>query len=77
MPRLKDLKDPEVGPVLEKVFGAAAPAEKRLKVAKFLQHWAARLHGAGVPQTQRFMFTVLTDFDKKKKMAKKLISMRK
>lgn len=83
MPRLKDLKDPEVGPVLEKVFGAAAPAEKRLKVAKFLQHWAARLHGvgtwhgAGVPQTQRFMFTVLTDFDKKKKMAKNLISMRK
>ena len=82
MPRLKDLKDPEVGPVLQKVFGAAAPAEKRLKVAKFLQHWAAGLHGvgtwhgAGAPQTQRFMFTVLTDFDKKKKMAKKLMGMK-
>ena len=82
MPRLKDLDNPEVGPTLKKVFGAAAPAEKRLKVAKFLQHWAAGLHGAGTwhgagaPQTQRFMFQVLTDFEKKKKMAKKLMGMK-
>jgi len=82
MPRLKDLDNPDVGPTLKKVFGAAAPADKRLKVAKFLQHWAAGLHGAGTwhgagaPQTQRFMFTVLTDFDKKKKMAKKLMGMK-
>jgi len=82
MPRLKDLDNPEVGPTLKKVYGAAAPADKRLKVAKFLQHWAAGLHGAGTwhgagaPQTQRFMFTVLTDFDKKKKMAKKLMGMK-
>lgn len=82
MPRLKDLEDPEVGPVLKKAFGAAAPADKRLKVAKFLQHWSAGLHGpgtwhgAGAPQTQRFMFTVLTDFDAKKKMAKKIMGMK-
>ncbi|OPY86544.1 MAG: 4-hydroxybutyryl-CoA dehydratase/vinylacetyl-CoA-Delta-isomerase [Smithella sp. PtaU1.Bin162] len=82
MPRLKDLEDPEVGPVLQKAFGAAAPAEKRLKVAKFLQHWTSGLHGvgtwhgAGAPQAQRFMFTVLTDFDKKKKMAKKLMGLK-
>jgi 4-hydroxybutyryl-CoA dehydratase/vinylacetyl-CoA-Delta-isomerase len=82
MPRLKDLEDPEVGPALKKAFAAAAPAEKRLKVAKFLQHWSAGLHGpgtwhgAGAPQTQRFMFTVLTDFEKKKKMAKKLMGMK-
>jgi 4-hydroxybutyryl-CoA dehydratase/vinylacetyl-CoA-Delta-isomerase len=82
MPRLKDLEDPEVGPMLKKAFGAAAPADKRLKVAKFLQHWSAGLHGpgtwhgAGAPQTQRFMFTVLTDFDAKKKMAKKLMGMK-
>ena len=81
MPRMKDLEDPEVGPMLKKAFGAMAPAEKRMKVAKFLQHWAAGLHGAGTwhgagaPQTQRFMFTVLTDFEKKKKMAKKLMGM--
>jgi len=82
MPRLKDLEDPEVGPMLKKAFGAAAPAEKRLKVAKFLQHWSAGLHGpgtwhgAGAPQTQRFMFTLLTDFEAKKKMAKKIMGMK-
>ncbi|NPU83432.1 MAG: aromatic ring hydroxylase [Syntrophaceae bacterium] len=82
MPRLKDLEDPEVGPMLKKAFGAAAPADKRMKVAKFLQHWSAGLHGpgtwhgAGAPQTQRFMFTVLTDFDAKKKMAKKIMGMK-
>lgn len=81
MPRMKDLDDPEVGPMLKKAFGAAAPADKRMKVAKFLQHWSAGLHGpgtwhgAGAPQTQRFMFTVLTDFDAKKKMAKKIMQM--
>ena len=82
MPRLKDLEDPEVGPMLKKAFAAAAPADKRLKVAKFLQHWSAGLHGtgtwhgAGAPQTQRFMISVLTDFDAKKKMAKKLMGMK-
>jgi hypothetical protein len=33
-------------------------------------------HRSGAPQTQRFMFTVVTDFDKKKKMAKKLMGMK-
>lgn len=82
MPRQKDLEDPEVGPMLKKAFTAAAPADKRLKVAKFLQHWSAGLHGpgtwhgAGAPQTQRFMISVLTDFDAKKKMAKKVMGMK-
>ncbi|HUH66228.1 MAG TPA: 4-hydroxyphenylacetate 3-hydroxylase N-terminal domain-containing protein [Syntrophales bacterium] len=82
MPRQKDLSDPEVGPMLKKAFGAAAPADKRLKVAKFLQHWTAGLHGpgtwhgAGAPQTQRFMISVLTDFEAKKKMAKKCMGLK-
>jgi 4-hydroxybutyryl-CoA dehydratase/vinylacetyl-CoA-Delta-isomerase len=81
-PKLKDLEDPEVGPMLKKAFAAAAPADKRLKVAKFLQHWSAGLHGpgtwhgAGAPQTQRFMISVLTDFDSKKKMAKKIMGLK-
>lgn len=81
MPRIKDLEDPVVGPALKKAFSAVAPAEKRLKVAKFLQHWTAGLHGpgtwhgAGAPQTQRYMFSVLTDFEKKKKLAKKLMGL--
>jgi len=82
MPRLKDLEDPEVGPTLQKVFKSAAPADKRLKVAKFLQHWSAGLHGpgtwhgAGAPQAQRFTISALTDFEKKKKMAKKIMGMK-
>src|SRR5512137_217853 len=44
-PRMKDLDDPEVGPILNKAFGAVAPAKKRMKIAKFLQHWTAGLHG--------------------------------
>ena len=81
-PKLKDLENPEVGPMLKKAFASAAPAEKRLKVAKFLQHWSAGLHGpgtwhgAGAPQTQRFMISVLTNFDAKKKMAKKIMGMK-
>lgn len=81
-PRLKDLENPEVGPMLKKAFTAAGPADKRMKVAKFLQHWTAGLHGpgtwhgAGAPQSQRVMFMVLTDFEKKKKMAKKLMGMK-
>jgi len=81
MPRLRDLKDPEVGPMLKKAFKSAAPAEKRLKVAKFLQHWSAGLHGAGTwhgagaPQTQRFMISVLTDFEAKKQMARKIMGL--
>jgi len=82
MPRQKDLQDPDVGPMLKKAFAAVAPAEKRLKIAKFLQHWSAGLHGpgtwhgAGAPQTQRFMFTVLTDFEAKKNLAKKLMGLK-
>ncbi len=81
MPRLKDLEHPEVGPVLKKLFQSAAPAGKRLKVAKFLQHWTAGLHGpgtwhgAGAPQSQRVMISYLTDFESKKEMAKKLMGM--
>ncbi len=81
-PRMKDLDNPDVGPILNKAFGAVAPARKRMKIAKFLQHWTAGLHGpgtwhgAGAPQTQRFMFTVLTDFEAKKKMAKKIMGMK-
>jgi 4-hydroxybutyryl-CoA dehydratase/vinylacetyl-CoA-Delta-isomerase len=79
MPRIKDLQHPEVGPLLEKFFVSAVPAAKRFRVAKFLQHWTAGLHGpgtwhgAGAPQTQRVMVSYLTDFESKKEMARKLM----
>jgi 4-hydroxybutyryl-CoA dehydratase/vinylacetyl-CoA-Delta-isomerase len=82
MPRLKDLDHPEVGPMLTKYFKSAAPAGDRLKVAKFLQHWTAGLHGpgtwhgAGAPQSQRVMVGYLTDFEAKKNMAKKIMGLK-
>jgi 4-hydroxybutyryl-CoA dehydratase/vinylacetyl-CoA-Delta-isomerase len=81
MPRVTDLEDPEVGPWLEKFFRSVAPAKKRFRVAKFLQNWTAGLHGpgtwhgAGAPQTQRFMISMLTDFEARKKLALDLMGM--
>ncbi len=56
MPRLKDLEDPEVGPMLRRPRGRG-PGGQAEKVAKFLQHRSAGLHGpgrhgAGAPQTR-------------------------
>lgn len=81
MPKLSDLDHPEIGPIIRKVFASAAPASKRLRVMKFLQHWTAGLHGpgtwhgAGAPQAQRVAINSLTDFDSKKKMAKALMGL--
>lgn len=82
MPKESDLEHPEIGKWVKKYFASAAPAEKRLRVMKFLQHWSAGLHGpgtwhgAGAPQTQRFMMSVLTDFDAKKQMAKEIMGIK-
>jgi 4-hydroxybutyryl-CoA dehydratase/vinylacetyl-CoA-Delta-isomerase len=82
MPKESDLDHPEIGKWVKKYFASAAPAEKRLRVMKFLQHWSAGLHGpgtwhgAGAPQTQRFMMTILVDFDKKKALAKEMMGIK-
>jgi 4-hydroxybutyryl-CoA dehydratase/vinylacetyl-CoA-Delta-isomerase len=82
MPRESDLNNPEIGDWVKKYFKSAAPAEKRLRVMKFLQHWTAGLHGpgtwhgAGAPQTQRVAIGALTDFEVKKKMAKTLMGIK-
>ena len=82
MHALSDLEHPEIGKWVQKYIKSAAPAEKRMKVMKFLQHWTAGLHGpgtwhgAGAPQTQRVMLYALTDFEAKKKLAKKLMGLK-
>ncbi|NPV92722.1 MAG: aromatic ring hydroxylase [Firmicutes bacterium] len=79
MHAISDLDHPEVGPLVRKYIASAAPAEKRMKVMKFLQHWTAGLHGpgtwhgAGAPATQRMALYALTDFEAKKKLAKQLM----
>ncbi len=80
-PRLKDLDNPEVAPWLRKAFKTNVSADKRLRIMKFLQHWTAGLHGrgtwhgAGQPATKRVMIQLLTDFDKKKELATKLMGL--
>ena len=82
MPKESDLDHPEIGHWVKKFFKSAAPAEKRLRVMKFLQHWSAGLHGpgtwhgAGAPATQRVALYALTDFEAKKKMAKTLMGIK-
>lgn len=78
MPSERDLESPEVGDMIRKYFKAAAPAEPRLRIAKFLQNWVAGLHGpgtwhgAGSPMAQKMALYACTDLESKKRMAKKL-----
>ena len=78
MPHEKDLENPETRGYIEKYLKGAAPANKRLRITKFLQHWVAGLHGvatwqgAGAAQAQMLTLYRLTDFEEKKKLAKEL-----
>ena len=78
MPHEKDLENPETKGYIEKYLKSAAPASKRLRIAKFLQHWIAGLHGvatwhgAGSSQAQMLTLYRLTNFEEKKKLAKEL-----
>jgi len=78
MPSEEELNNPESGPYVRKFMGASAPAELRLRLAKFVQNWCAGLHGAGTwhgagsPQAQKMVLYALTDLEEKKKLAKNL-----
>ncbi len=78
MPSELELENPETGEYVRKFMKAAAPAELRLRMAKFLQNWCAGLHGsgtwhgAGSPQAQKMVLYALTDLDAKKKLARDL-----
>ncbi|MDW7652384.1 MAG: 4-hydroxyphenylacetate 3-hydroxylase N-terminal domain-containing protein [Bacillota bacterium] len=77
-PSLKDLKNEETRPYLEKYLAAAAPAEKRLRITKVLQNWTAGLHGpgtwhgAGSPQAQKIALYRAANLDEKKKVAREI-----
>ncbi|MFC1919942.1 4-hydroxyphenylacetate 3-hydroxylase N-terminal domain-containing protein [Chloroflexota bacterium] len=78
MPSERDLKNPETKEYLEKYLRVKVPAEERMRIARFLQHWVAGLHGAatwhgaGSPQAQKMTLYRLFDFEEKKKMAREL-----
>jgi len=70
-----DLENPETGEYVRKFMGAQAPADVRLRMAKFIQNWCAGLHGAGTwhgagsPMAQKMALYHLTNFEEKKKLA--------
>jgi len=64
MPSEKELKNPETSEYVKKYLKSAAPAEKRLRISKFLQNWVCGLHGAatwvggGVPMVHCWQPTI-------------------
>ena len=78
MPSEKELQNPETSEYIKKYVKAAGPADKRLRITKFLQNWVCGLHGAGtwigggVPATALMAVYNLTDFEEKKKLAANL-----
>jgi 4-hydroxybutyryl-CoA dehydratase/vinylacetyl-CoA-Delta-isomerase len=77
-PSMKDLRNEETRPYLEKYLAAAAPAEKRLRISKVLQNWTAGLHGpgtwhgAGSPQAQKIALYRSANLEEKKKIAREI-----
>ncbi len=78
MPSEKDLRNPETRDYVERYLKAVAPANKRLRVTKFLQNWVCGLHGAATWQGGGAPFAVLmgvhdaTDLEQKKRLVEKL-----
>ena len=83
-PAEADLRDPKVGPYIEKYLKAApgVSVENRLRILRFIENLALgtaavgyrteSLHGAGSPQAQRIMIARQSDLAAKKAMAKQL-----
>ena len=77
-----DLENPETAEYVRKFMGAQAPAEPRLRMAKFIQNWCAGLHGAGTwhgagsPMAQKMALYHLTNFEEKKNLAKNLAGLK-
>ncbi len=78
MPSEKELENPETAEYVRKFMRTSAPAEARLRMAKFIQNWSSGLHGAGTwhgagsPMAQKMALYSLTDLESKKRMAKEL-----
>ncbi len=81
MPSERELENPEVREYVLKYLKAAAPAEKRMRISRFLQNWVAGLHGLGTyqgsgpSQSQYVSIYRVADLESKKQMALDLANM--
>jgi 4-hydroxybutyryl-CoA dehydratase/vinylacetyl-CoA-Delta-isomerase len=83
-PSEKDLKDPKLGPVVEKYLKGVAgvSTENRLRILRLIENLSLgtaavgyrteSLHGAGSPQAQRIMIARQGNLPAKKELAKKI-----
>ena len=83
-PSEADLRDPKVGPYVEKYFKAApgVSTENRLRILRLIENLTLgtaavgyrteSLHGAGSPQAQRIMIARQGNLPMKKELAKKI-----
>jgi len=82
MPSEKELKNPETSEYVKKYLKSVAPAEKRLRISKFLQNWVCGLHGAGtwvgggVPYGALMAAYDSTDWAQKKGLAERLAGLK-
>ena len=83
-PSEADLRDPKVGPYVEKYFRAApgVSTEDRLRILRLIENLALgtaavgyrteSMHGAGSPQAQRIMIARQGNLPMKKRLAKQI-----
>jgi len=75
MPSFEDLRNPATKEYLQKYLKVKVPAEKRMRITKVLQNWAAGLHGAGTwhgagsVQAQMISLMRVANIEEKKKIA--------
>lgn len=83
-PSEKDLRNPEIGPYIEKYLKGAdsVPTEHRMRIMRLIENLTLgtgavgyrteSMHGAGSPQAQRVMIHRFANLDYKKKLAKNI-----
>ena len=83
-PSEKDLRDPKIGPYVEKYFkgNAAVSTENRFRILRLIEnltlgtaavgYLTESMHGAGSPQAQRIMISRQGNLPMKKELAKKI-----
>ncbi len=80
MPSEKDLKHPEIGPIMEQYIKGVSgvPAEERYRILRLLENMTGgtalveSMHGAGSPQAQRVMILRQGNLAHKEGLARKL-----
>lgn len=85
MPSEQDLKDPEVGKLIEKYLcpGTEATTEERLRLGRLIENMTCGaplvevMHGAGSPQAMKIILLRQAGLDQKMKLARKLSGIEK